>query len=208
MHARPRFPSRRAVGVSLALHATATLLLGLRVVHPPRFLETRIPGTALGNVVLTYYSPGSLNATDGGRPPRRLRPSNALTAPAPVVTQTAPKPMPQVTAFEGAGSSVESGQGQGDMRIALPSYHPDPTPNLASLQPGAAGDVVLDAVIDENGHISKLTVLQSLGPAIDQNVIATVEQWVFTPATLDGKPVPSGQELHFHYQRKDSPAAA
>ena len=66
---------------------------------------------------------------------------------------------------------------------------------------------MLDAVIDERGHISKLTVLRSLGPAIDESVLATVEQWTFTPATLDGKPVSSGQELHFHYQRGEDPAA-
>jgi protein TonB len=40
-----------------------------------------------------------------------------------------------------------------------------------------------------------------LGPAIDENVIATVQQWTFHPATKDGQPVASEQELHFHYEK-------
>ena len=205
----PPEPSRsRPLATSVALHTAALLLvlLSLRTVHPPRVLETKIPGTALGNTILTYYSPGSLNTHQGGELPKPILSSKALTAPAPIVQHPAPKPLPDTATAQGTGDSVQSGLGQGDMRIALPSYHPDPAPNLASMQPGSGGDVVLDAVIDETGHISKLTVLNSLGPTIDQSVIATVQQWLFTPATLDGKPVSSGQELHFHYQRKDTAA--
>jgi protein TonB len=53
----------------------------------------------------------------------------------------------------------------------------------------------------------KETVLHSftlgagLDPSVDQAVIATVRQWLFTPATKDGVPVVSEQEFHFHYER-------
>ena len=199
-------PRQRFLATSVALHAAAVLLLSRHLAHPPRLAEAKIPGTAFGNTILTYYAPGTLNPQKGGQPPTPTHAAKAVTTPTPIPKQPAPQPLPQLAANQGTATSPESGLGQGDMRIALPISHPDPAPNLATLKPGSGGDVILDAVIDETGHITKLTVLNSLGPAIDQTVIATVQGWVFTPATLDGKPVPSGQELHFHYQRKDTAA--
>jgi hypothetical protein len=54
---------------------------------------------------------------------------------------------------------------------------------------------------DGHGKIAELTLMQGLGPAIDDAVIALVNQWYFVPATKNGVPVPSVQELHFHYER-------
>lgn len=68
------------------------------------------------------------------------------------------------------------------------------------MRPGTEGDVILSAVIDEQGKISQLTLLTGIDPAINQNVIQTVSQWTFTPATKDGQPVASKQELHFHFR--------
>jgi protein TonB len=61
--------------------------------------------------------------------------------------------------------------------------------------------VVLDAVIDEHGNVAQLTLVKGLGSPIDQDVIATVQQWRYTPAMKNGVPVASEQELHFHYER-------
>jgi protein TonB len=61
--------------------------------------------------------------------------------------------------------------------------------------------VILDAVIDEHGKISDLKLMHGLGQPIDDVVIATVRQWSFAPATRNGVPIPSEQELHFHYER-------
>jgi protein TonB len=43
--------------------------------------------------------------------------------------------------------------------------------------------------------------MKGLGQPIDDVVIATVKQWSFAPATRNGVPIPSEQELHFHYER-------
>ena len=101
----------------------------------------------------------------------------------------------------GAENSAQSGLGDGDITIALQKYFPYPKPSLSTLPHGTAGDVILTAVIDEHGKISGLTLLQGLGPAIDNEVIQTVNQWTYTPATKNGVPVASVQELHFHYER-------
>ncbi|HEY4010865.1 MAG TPA: energy transducer TonB, partial [Acidobacteriaceae bacterium] len=92
----------------------------------------------------------------------------------------------------------------GNISIALVQFHPRPQPDLSTLTPGASGDVVLDALIDAQGHIAHLSIAKSLGPSVDQQVIATVQTWTFTPATRNGAPIASEQELLFHYERRVS----
>ena len=68
------------------------------------------------------------------------------------------------------------------------------------MRPGTEGDVVLDALIDEQRKISNLTLVAGIDSAIDHDVIQTVRVWTFTPATKDGLPISSKQELHFHFR--------
>jgi protein TonB len=69
------------------------------------------------------------------------------------------------------------------------------------LPSGTKGDVILDVVIDETGKISDLKLVKGIAQPIDETVIATVRQWTFNPASRDGQPVASEQELHFHYEK-------
>jgi protein TonB len=41
--------------------------------------------------------------------------------------------------------------------------------------------------------------VKSLGESIDRVVLATVRQWSFSPATVNGRAITSEQEIHFHY---------
>ena len=91
--------------------------------------------------------------------------------------------------------------GSGNINIALVSYFPTPKPDLSTLPRGTKGDVILDIVIDTTGKIADIKMTSGLGHGIDENVIATVQQWTFHPATKDGQPVASEQELHFHYEK-------
>jgi protein TonB len=117
-----------------------------------------------------------------------------ISVPQPVETEVA-------NAEKGSDNSALSGIGEGDISLALQKYFPYPKPDLSVLPHGTHGDVILAAVVDPDGKISELTLLQGLGPAIDDVVIATVKQWSYIPATRHGVPVPSKQELHFHYER-------
>lgn len=51
-----------------------------------------------------------------------------------------------------------------------------------------SGSVALDVVIDETGRVVDARVLRSV-PLFDDAALATVRQWRFAPATLDGKPI-------------------
>jgi protein TonB len=61
-------------------------------------------------------------------------------------------------------------------------------PSVAKSQ-HVSGDVLIDALIDANGHVTTMKAIS--GPALLQQAAKdAVHQWKYQPATLDGKPVP------------------
>jgi protein TonB len=191
---RPRGPA-----LSLAAHAAIILASAFWTYRTPHVAPFRLPGTPKGLTQLTYYSPGSFKPSATDSPVRSRQAKIAKTERRKVAE--APTPPAPPAADAGTGNATESGVGEGDIRIALAQHFPYPQPDLAALAHGTRGDVIVDAVIDEHGKITELTLLKGLEPSIDQAVIATVRQWLFTPATKDGMPVASEQEFRFHYER-------
>ena len=51
------------------------------------------------------------------------------------------------------------------------------------------GVVILEATIDARGRVMDVRVLRSL-PLLDQAAVDAVKQWIYTPALLNGTPVP------------------
>ena len=95
--------------------------------------------------------------------------------------------------------SLYQGPGSGqDARPALPLVFPDPTVYSWQLG-GLQGDVIVEVTIDEKGNVTETRVLQSLRDEIDQKVLATVRNWRFRPATVDGVAISSRQDVHFHF---------
>ena len=82
---------------------------------------------------------------------------------------------------------------------ALPVKFPDPHITSDELPAGVAGDVVVEVTIDVAGNIVKKKVLVSIGYGIDEKVLSVLEQWHFRPATINGMPVASRQDVHFHF---------
>ena len=188
--------------LSVVVHlGLASLIVGGIGIASPKVMPYRLPGTAQGVSALTYYSPGSPQLVSSESPSKTIEKKHTIASKkrseeAPQVTQAQ-----QSTTETGIGTSARSGLGEGDITIALQTFFPYPKPDLSGLPHGTKGDVILDAVIDEHGKISQLTLLKGLGSPIDQTVIATVQSWSYTPAMKNGVPVSSEQELHFHYER-------
>ena len=82
---------------------------------------------------------------------------------------------------------------------ALPLNFPDPHVRSSDLPPGVAGDVIVEVTIDVAGNIVKKKVLQSIGYGIDEKCLAVLENWRFLPARMNGLPVASRQDVHFHF---------
>jgi protein TonB len=63
----------------------------------------------------------------------------------------------------------------------------------------AQGDVVVEVTIDAKGIVTDTRLLQSLQQDVDEKVVATVREWRFRPATVNGVAIASRQDMHFHF---------
>jgi TonB family protein len=86
-----------------------------------------------------------------------------------------------------------------EVRPALPIASPDPV--FGSEAGNIQGDVIIEITIDEQGAIVQKLVLHSLGPAVDDKVLAALEKWHFVPASRNGVPIPSKQDVYYHFPR-------
>ncbi len=194
----PRGAVNRWVTASLALHV---LVIGGLLVHRgPQIIRVERPGDANGHTVMLTFSPGT------GAPPAALQAKEKpIQKPTPAPTIAAPqKVAPTTAASTDPGKGTSGGDdalGDGNITLALEMNHPYPKPDLTRLPSGTRGDVIVDVVIDAQGHIAKSTLTRGLGNGVDETVLATIQQWTFQPATRNGVPVPSEQELLFHYER-------
>ncbi len=59
--------------------------------------------------------------------------------------------------------------------------------------------MIVEVTIDTQGNVTETRVLQSLQQEIDDKVIATLRNWRFRPATVDGVAISSRQDVHFHF---------
>jgi len=94
--------------------------------------------------------------------------------------------------------TLPDGPTVGFVRVpALPVVAPDVLRSL--LPPGIQGDIVVEVTIDTQGNVAQTRVLQSLGPKVDEIVIAALLARHYSPATTDGVPNVSKQDVHMHF---------
>ncbi len=162
-----------------------------------------LPGSRTGSRIELSYLPGG-SPTPAARKMVRTKTTNAvreaklLLPPHPAPPEIAPA-VPPAQSQSQKSDSANDALGNEDIHIALTTYSPSPKPDLSHLPHGAQGEVVLDVTIDPTGQVADLQILQTLGYGVDGAVANTVRTWKFSPATKDGVPVASVQELHFHY---------
>ena len=97
--------------------------------------------------------------------------------------------------------SVSDGSLNGpDVRPALPIVSPDPRIEVADLPDGIReGDEIIEITIDAQGNVVQKIVISSLSSVVDAKVLAALENWHFLPATRFGVPIPSKQDVHYHF---------
>jgi protein TonB len=143
------------------------------------------------STTLTYYAPPAKTAERAH--PKILLKQKQKASPEPPQqpVETARAGMPTGSLFSGPSSGV-------DARPALPLVFPDPSIYPWQLK-GVQGDVVVEVTIDQQGNVTNTKVLQSLKEEIDEKCIATLLNWRFRPATIDGVAISSRQDVHFHF---------
>jgi TonB family protein len=86
-----------------------------------------------------------------------------------------------------------------EVRPALPLVFPDPAVARSEVPPGVEGSVIVEITIDDHGTVIETRVLQALGYGIEEKVLAALRNWRFTPATIDGRAIPSQQDVYFRF---------
>jgi len=216
-------PTRQPIAkiiASLALHCGVIALLIHHVSSHPLTVVS-LPGTPLGTHLELTYLPGRppspvLSAHAKAKPDKsepeqvQPKPTEAVTPSAATIFPAPPRPHlafsqpaaamhnAPVSAAPDATTGSDS-LGNGNIQIALTTYSPSPRPDLSRLPRGTQGDVILDVTIDPSGKVADVAVVRTLGFGIDEAVISTVRTWLFRPATKDGVPVASAQDVLFHY---------
>jgi TonB family protein len=193
--------------VTVCVHLLAIGILSYK--PEPKLLQ---PSTTLrgdgGSVThLTFTSPGS-SVTDSPVA-KAAEDEHALFARKQKKPQRAkPEPKPAVVADKELkpgmpgfilGSLANGIPSDHDIRVALPVISPDPPILRNRLPDWLRGDVIVEVTIDEQGNVVKTKVLQTVGFGIEQIVVATLYQWRFSPAKIDGVSVASRQDVHFHF---------
>ena len=199
----------RAVVVSVAAHLS---VLAVLVFHNPRVIDLSPDWLAHGDAAqtykLTYFPPAAKNdatARDAARllfPVRasKLRPPSQPPEPQQVIV---------IADAEAAGHNSRAGSPLGTMidgpiaghevHVAYPVVYPDPPVARAELPRDLQGDVVIEVTIDSQGNVVETKIVQAIGHGIDEKIEATLRRWHYQPATLDGAPVASRHDVHFHF---------
>jgi TonB family protein len=193
---------------------TAHLVLLLAIVlHHPRVIELTPARLAYGDGSHSYrviYFPAG---GEGSSSEAKLVLPRESPAPQPRPRSSAPKPpadhQPVSADAEPAEHNSRAGSPLGTMidgpitghevHVAYPVVYPDPPVARAELPRDLQGDVIVEVTIDSQGNVVETRILQAIGHGIDEKIMATLRQWHYQPATLDGVPVASRHDVHFHF---------
>jgi TonB family protein len=126
------------------------------------------------------------------RRPDRVAMKKPKAKPAPVVADAA-------RAGQTFGTVLDGPLTGHDIRPAFPITYPDPTIVRSEIPSGVQGTVVVEVTIDNLGNVTATKILQRLGYGIDEKVEAAVRNWRFRPAIMDGRPIPSQQDVLYHF---------
>ena len=89
-----------------------------------------------------------------------------------------------------------------DARMVAPVtiHRVQPLYTEAARRARTQGFVILQATIDRTGRVTGVQVMKPLPFGLDDAAVQAVRQWRFTPATLQGRPVPVYFRLTVHFR--------
>lgn len=209
------FRRHRVIAGSVAAHLMA---LAVIIFHAPKVIEVSPAWLAHGDSDHTYrltYLPPKANDSDNDAPPyvSRLQFPRRVPKlrPQPLPKSESAKPLAdlQTAVADAAEHNSDAGSLLGTMidgpvtghevHVAYPTVYPDPPVDRSGLPHDLAGDVVIEVTIDSAGNVVDTKIVQAIGHGIDEKIASTLRRWHYQPATLDGTPVASRHDVHFHF---------
>ena len=195
--------------LSFALHCLPVVLLILA--GRPIFVAPSSVATGRNGLAVThfYWPDASADAATSRSQPRISLPRPAKVA-QPKVPEVVAQASAAVSSANQAAHTLAAGSPYGsasdgpfsghDVRPALPVTAHDPIVNTDDLPGGVEGTIVIEITIDIGGNVVSKSVLQSLGPSIDNEVLNVLDSWHFRPATCDGVAISSKQDVVYHFK--------
>jgi protein TonB len=201
----------RVVAASVAAHL---VLLGIIVFHNPRIFDVGPEWLAHGDgphsYQLIYVAPDSDPSPPDAakllypKLPGKPRPRPHAEPPKP-----AAEPQQAIAEVDPGDHNSHAGSALGtvidgpvvghEVHVAYPTVYPNPPVDRAELPRDLVGDVVVEVTIDSTGAVVETKIVQAIGHGIDEKIAETLRRWHYQPATLDGTPVASRHDVHFHF---------
>jgi TonB family protein len=206
----PAWRPPRPLAVSIAVHLVlfGLLLRGRSAIFvAPSSTLAGAHGTTITHIYWAASNPDSPGDTETRSPEKRhaahkppLVWTSKLRAEMAAEKPETPAAAPAPSAGSPYGSMPSDAAEGAEVRPALPARTFEPRVSPEYLHGITEGNVVVEITIDETGKIVSKTVMQSMGPALDSTVLAALENWFFHPATRDGVPIPSRQDVVYHFK--------
>ena len=198
-----RLRNYRNVGVSVSAHLA---LFAAILLHRPPVIELTPAWLANGSGTQSYrviYAPNGRDSLEEEAKltlahrtqPVRHKPKAPAIKPAPDRMQ-----LPEDAIA--SDRNVRAGTALGtviEVHVAYPVVFPDPLVSRSELPADLRGDVIVEVTIDSQGNVVETKIVQAIGHGVDEKIVAALRQWRYQPATLDGVPVASKHDVHFHF---------
>ena len=88
----------------------------------------------------------------------------------------------------------------GSVSAPRPVYQPDPRYSEKARVAKYSGTTVLEIIVDPQGSVTEVADLKPLGLGLDENAIATVRTWKFSPAMKEGEPVAARVDVEVSFR--------
>ena len=86
------------------------------------------------------------------------------------------------------------------VKNALRVFTPDPPILHGEFpEPARGKEVVMKVVINEDGSIVAVQVLQGIGYGVEQAIVETLKRWIYVPAKFNGRAIATQEELRFQF---------
>jgi len=205
-----RLRNHRAVAASVLAHLA---LFAAILLHRPPTIELTPTWLANGSGTVSYhviYAPdGDETFAEENKVTLAHRSNAPRHRPKPSTTNPAPEHLQVPEDALAADRNARAGTALGtvidgpieghEVHVAYPVVFPDPLVARSALPADVRGDVVVEVTIDAQGNVVETKVVQAIGHGIDEKIVAALRQWRYQPATLDGVPVASRHDVHFHF---------
>jgi TonB family protein len=88
----------------------------------------------------------------------------------------------------------------GELARPVPVRKVDPRYPPALVEAKVQGEVILYAIVRENGTIDSIQLVHGIDPTLDQNAIEALALWKFEPARRNGVPVALEAVVHIPFR--------